>query len=187
MIENVHRPKTRRRLTALLGLAAFALVGAGALASEPDAPGSAERFHYLSAHGNSNCSADFLASIPKMSAMERLQGSCCSPMEQARYAEQVQGLKDFSADAEIPPDPYDIPAGLAQKALQYYDLVLTPDEQKAYDYAISNSEEQGPCCCRCWRWRVYGGLAKFLIHVKHYTCPQITQVWNLSDGCGGSD
>jgi hypothetical protein len=183
----MQRSKARHGLTALLWVLAFAFVAGGALADEPNAAGSVERFRYLSGHGNSNCSADFLASIPKMSAMERLQGSCCSPMEQARYAEQVEGLKDFSADAKIPPDPYDIPAGLAQKALQYYDLALTPDEQKAYDYATANSEEQGPCCCRCWRWRVYGGLAKFLIHVKHYTGPQITQVWNLSDGCGGSD
>ena len=185
MIGNVHRSKARRGLTALMGMAAFVLVGAGALASEPDAAGSVERFRYLSAHGNSNCSAGFLASIPKISAMERLQGSCCSAMEQTRYAQQVEGLKDFSADAEIPPDPYDIPAGLAQKALQYYDLALTPDEQKAYDYAMANSAEEGPCCCKCWRWQVYGGLAKYLIRTKHFTGPQITQVWNLSDGCGG--
>jgi hypothetical protein len=185
MIRNVHRPEARHGLAALLNMAAFALVAAGALAGEPDAPGSAERFHYLSAQGNSNCSAEFLASIPKMSAMQRLQGSCCGPMAQARYAEQIEGLKDFSADAEIPPDPYDIPAGLAQKALANFDLALTPEEQKVYDYAMANSEEQGPCCCRCWRWKVYGGLAKYLIRTKHFTGPQITQIWNLSDGCGG--
>jgi hypothetical protein len=152
-----------------------------------DAAGLEGRFLYLSQHGNSNCSEAFLASIPKMSVAARLQGSCCAPMEKERYREQVEGLKDFGADVEIPPDPYDIPAGLAQNALPYYDVALTPDEQKAYDYAMANSEEEGPCCCKCWRWKVYGGLAKYLIRTKHFTGPQITQVWNLSDGCGGSD
>ncbi|MDX8512687.1 hypothetical protein [Mesorhizobium captivum] len=59
------------------------------------------------------------------------------------------------------------------------------DEQKAYDYAMANSEEKGPCCCPCWRWKVYGGLAKYLIHEHRFTGEQIVDVWDLSDGCGG--
>ena len=67
----------------------------------------------------------------------------------------------------------------------YYGLELTPEEQEAYDYAMQNSNEKGPCCCMCWRWYVYGGLAKFLIKHHDFTGEQITEVWNLSDGCGG--
>ena len=187
MLGNTHLCEKRQSLAGFLVVAFIAILAMAASARAEAPAGSEERFQFLSEHGNSNCSEAFLASIPKMSAMERLQGSCCAPMEKERYREQVEGLKDFSADVEIPPDPYDIPAGLAQKALANYDLVLTPEEQKAYDYAMANSAEEGPCCCKCWRWKVYGGLAKYLIRTKHFTGPQVTQVWNLSDGCGGSD
>ncbi|MBI4136493.1 hypothetical protein HY469_00365 [Candidatus Roizmanbacteria bacterium] len=86
---------------------------------------------------------------------------------------------------EIPPDPYNIEAKLAKQLLTYYDMELTPEEQKIYDYALQNSHEKGPCCCKCWRWYVYGGLGKYLISEKGFTGEQITEVWNLSDGCGG--
>ena len=121
-----------------------------------------------------------------MPAIARLRGSCCSPMELDRYAEQLQGLRKYKEFTAIPPDPYDIEAGLAQRALPHYDLVLSPGEQAAYNYAMNHSDEHGPCCCKCWRWQVYGGLAKYLIHYRGFTGQQITQIWNLSDGCGGS-
>ena len=69
----------------------------------------------------------------------------------------------------------------------YYDMKLTSDEEKAYEYAMQNSHEKGPCCCRCRRWYVYEGLAKYLIKNYGFTGEQITQVWNLSDGCGGDE
>ena len=69
----------------------------------------------------------------------------------------------------------------------YYDMQLAPEEQRAYDYAMENSHEKGPCCCKCWRWYVYGGLAKHLIRDYNFTGEQITDVWNLSDGCGGDN
>jgi len=145
----------------------------------------AAKFNYLSTHGNSSCSSNFQQSISSMPDNARLQGSCCSPMSYHRYSEQVEGLKKYKDIPEIPPDPYDIEAGLAKKLLSYYDLQLTPEEQKAYDYAMQNSKEKGPCCCKCWRWYVYGGLAKVLINNYGFTGQQITEVWNLSDGCGG--
>jgi len=52
---------------------------------------------------------------------------------------------------------------------------------------MDHSEEKGPCCCQCWRWKMYGGLAKYLIRERHFTGEQVTEIWNLSDGCGGSD
>lgn len=143
------------------------------------------KFQKLSTSGNSSCSKDFSDSISLGQAPSRLQGSCCSPMNWHRYSEQIKGLKKFSNIREIPPDPYDIEADLAKKMQFHYNDKLTKEEQKAYDYAMENSMEKGPCCCKCWRWYVYGGLAKFLIKEKGFTGEQVTEVWNLSDGCGG--
>ncbi|AWI58659.1 hypothetical protein [Sinorhizobium fredii] len=144
-----------------------------------------ERFDFLSKHGNSTCSATFTETIAKMPVMARLQGSCCAPMDRHRYGEQVEALKKYAAIPEIPPDPYDIAAGTAQKAMRFYDLALSPDEERAYQYAMVNSDERGPCCCRCWRWRVYGGLGKLLIREHRFTGQQLVDVWDLSSGCGG--
>ena len=94
-----------------------------------------------------------------------------------RYKEQVEGLKKYNNIPEIPPNPYDIKAGLVKKLMNYYDeLQLTKDEQKEYDYAMNNSDEKGPCCCRCWRWNIYGGLGKFLIKEYKFTGKQVTEV-----------
>lgn len=145
----------------------------------------AARFEYLSQNGNSSCSTEFRNSIADMNNNERLMGSCCSPMSMHRYSEQIEGLKKYSSIQEIPADPYNIEAGLAKKLMSYYDIELTPEEQQAYDYAMQNSDEKGPCCCKCWRWYVYGGLGKLLIRDYNFTGEQVTEVWNLSDGCGG--
>ena len=145
----------------------------------------AAKFATLAANGNSSCSGAFKDSIDTMPATGRLQGSCCSPMDLHRYEEQVNGLTKYKNIPEIPSDPYDIDAGLAKKLKAYYDVELTPDEQRAYDYAMTNSDEKGPCCCKCWRWYVYGGLGKLLIQQYGFTGEQVTDVWNLSDGCGG--
>jgi hypothetical protein len=145
----------------------------------------AAKFEELSQNGNSSCSASFASSIDSMSDSARLQGSCCSPMSMHRYGEQVEGLKKYGEIKEIPADPYDIEARLAKKLKGYYNVELTPEEQQIYDYAMQNSHEKGPCCCKCWRWYVYGGLAKLLIQEHGFTGEQIVDVWNLSDGCGG--
>ena len=150
----------------------------------------AARFDYLIQNGNSSCSASFKNSIASMPDDARLQGSCCSPMLTHRYSEQIEGLKKFKSSAEqnidkIPEDPYDIKAGLAKELMAYYDMELSSEERKAYDYAMENSSEKGPCCCKCWRWYVYGGLGKYLIKNHGFTGEQVTEVWNLSDGCGG--
>lgn len=152
----------------------------------------AAKFTMLSQNGNSSCSGAFRESIQTMPDENRLQGSCCSPMSLHRYTEQFDGLEEFKSISgqnidKIPDDPYDIEAGLAKELLSYYDLELTTDEQKAYDYAMLNSSEKGPCCCKCWRWYVYGGLGKYLIKNHSFTGEQVTEVWNLSDGCGGED
>ncbi|TSC91171.1 MAG: hypothetical protein G01um10142_110 [Parcubacteria group bacterium Gr01-1014_2] len=152
----------------------------------------AVKFEELSQNGNSSCSATFKDSIATMSDKARLKSSCCSPMSIHRYSEQVEGLEKFKLISsqnipEIPDDPYDIEARLAKQLISYYDIELTPEEQTAYDYAMLNSSEKGPCCCKCWRWYVYGGLAEFLIQNHDFTGEQITELWNLSDGCGGDN
>ena len=146
----------------------------------------AAKFDVLSNNGNSTCSAAFVSSIDDMPDTGRIQGPCCSPMDMHRYAEQVTGLKKYKDIPEVPPDPYDIDAALAKQLKAYYDVELTPEQQEAYDYATANSDERGPCCCQCWRWYVYGGLAKLLITKYQFTGEQVVDVWNLSDGCGGS-
>lgn len=145
----------------------------------------AAKFNELSQGGNSSCSGGFKDSIGSMSDSAQIKGSCCSPMDLHRYSEQVEGLKKYKDISEIPSDPYDINAGLAKQLQAYYDIPLTPEEQKAYDYAMANSKERGPCCCKCWRWYVYGGLGKLLIQKYNFTGEQVTEIWNLSDGCGG--
>ncbi|MER8764756.1 MULTISPECIES: hypothetical protein [unclassified Mesorhizobium] len=155
------------------------------IAAAADDPGLAKRFDDLSINGNSSCSTKFANSIASMRAMTRIKGSCCSPMDLKRYTEQTQGLTKYRDIVIIPKDPYDIPAATAQQAASHYDLQLTGDEQKAYDYAMANSNEKGPCCCQCWPRKVYGGLAKYLIHEHGFTAKQIVDVWNVSDGCGG--
>ena len=166
----------------IIALGASAAVEAAA----PDNGASQSRFGYLSRHGNSSCAPSFLNLIPAMPAGARLQGSCCSPMVLQRYRQQLEGLKKYADLPEIPPDPYDIEAGLARRMLAAYDMKLDGKEQAAYDFAMRHSAEKGPCCCQCWRWHAYGGLAKLLIRNHGFTGPQVTQIWNLSDGCGGT-
>ena len=146
----------------------------------------AAKFEELSKNSNSSCSATFRDSIDEMPDGSRLQGSCCSPMDFHRYTEQVEGLKKYKDIPEIPSDPYNIDARLAKTLKTYYDVELTPEQQEAYDYAMANSMEKGPCCCKCWRWYVYGGLGKLLIQKYNFTGEQVTEIWNLSDGCGGA-
>lgn len=179
----------RRSVMALAVLVAMAARPSWACAAAKDqAVGKslAARFAYLSKHGNSSCSQSFMDSIASMPAGARLQGSCCNPMVLQRYIRQVEGLRKYAKVPEIPPDPYDIDAGLAKKMLAAYGIKLTAVQQAAYTYAMQHSEEKGPCCCKCWRWHAYGGLAKLLIRDRGFTGPQVTEVWNLSNGCGGT-
>ncbi len=145
----------------------------------------AAKFETLSQNGNSSCSAGFKDSVLTMADDERLQGSCCSPMSLHRYAEQVEGLKKFAYIPEIPSDPYDLDVKLAKKLKTHYDAELTPEQQAQYDYAMENSHEKGPCCCKCWRWYVYGGLGKLLIQQYGFTGEHVTDVCNVSDACRG--
>src|SRR5262245_20039678 len=118
-----------RRDASLGAVAALVLMAVGIRKTVAETNELNQRFDYLSGNGNSNCSAEFMESIATMPSVARLQGSCCSPMDRHRYVEQIKALEKYSAIKEIPPDPYDIAAGVAQKVMPYYELALTPDEE----------------------------------------------------------
>jgi hypothetical protein len=172
-------------ISALLICGSFAAASASAQERTDDAA-LKSRFQSLSQHGNVECSTQFEEAIATMPSDAKLQGSCCAPMDEARYRQQIEGLRRYADITEVPPDPYDISAPLAHKLMGDYDLALNKEEQSAYDYAMQHSDMEGPCCCKCWRWKVYGGLGKLLIRVHHYAGQQLTDLWNVGQGCGGA-
>ena len=142
------------------------------------------KFAYLSNAGTNFCAGPNI--VDPMKDGDGLQGSCCSPMDFDTYVKQIEGLKKYSYVSVIPSDPYDIPVGLAKELLDYdKTIVLTSGEQTIYDNAMKMSSEGGPCCCKCWRWYAFEGQAKYLIQNLDYTEKQISEVWDLEDGCGG--
>ncbi len=178
----------RRTISLMIALAAalsFGPLCTKYASAEGDNVDLKARFQSLSQHGNVECSVQFEKSIATMPLDAKLQGSCCAPMDEARYREQIEALKKYADIAEVPPDPYDIPAPLAHRLMGYYTLALNKEEQATYDYAMEHSDMQGPCCCKCWRWNVYGGLGKYLIRVHRYTGQQLVDLWNVGQGCGG--
>lgn len=184
---NIHQPFTAvrcNRRDALIAISVamfsppyFALAAAQA--------GTAEKFNYLSTNGNSNCSAQFRDSIPSLPATARIQGSCCGPMALHRYKEQVEGLKEFAQFPEIPPDPYDIDPGFAVRMVKEYKTELNHVNLAKYNAAMEASEEGGPCCCKCWRWEVLGGMGKVLVRDRNMDSKTLARIWDLTDGCGG--
>lgn len=148
------------------------------------AAGTKEKFDYLLSNTNTSCGLQ--GTGLDLLAGESIRGACCGQMDMHRYQEQVQSLKKYSNISQIPNDPYDVPVSLAKELLGYQkDIALNADQQKIYDEATKLSHEGGPCCCRCWRWTAFEGLAKFLITKYNFGAEQIADVWNLEDGCGG--
>jgi hypothetical protein len=103
---------SRMTLALVVALVALCAKHAGA-ESGTDLKG---RFNYLSQHGNVQCSVQFENSIKLMRSSAKLEGSCCAPMDEARYRQQLDGLKKYSDITEVPPDPYDISAPLGAEA-----------------------------------------------------------------------
>ena len=142
------------------------------------------RFAELSARHTNNCT---LARVDAKTQLRgRLQGSCCSPMDYDHYAEQVVGLRAYAHLGEIPPDPYDVSVALARRLTAFNGSVsLSPAQQRTYDRAVRLSDEQGPCCCSCWRWQALQGLGRELVARRKWSARQLATVWDLEDGCGG--
>src|SRR3989344_7316159 len=120
------------------------------------------RFNILSNANSNSCGGTFMF-VDSLPEDGRIQGSCCSAMDFHRYSEQIEGLKKYRYFEIIPKDPYDIPKKWADEFIEYYQTDLVVEQQKIYDDASEISDEKGPCCCKCWRWYAYGGLAKYLI------------------------
>ena len=185
-------------LLALAGIYYFnstQYAGAGGLKAPETAPDAqhvaveSEDAVFLKFSELSNAKTNFCAGpeVVVSSGAERLQGSCCSKMDFHRYTEQLEGLKKYAFIGQIPADPYDIPVSLAEKLLEYQKTIrLTAEQQEIYDDAVAMSHEGGPCCCKCWRWYAFEGLAKFLITEHGFDAEQIAEVWDLEDGCGGT-
>ena len=149
-------------------------------------PAIEAKFAVLSKTNTNSCGGTF-SYVDSMPDDARIQGSCCSAMDFHRYSEQIDGLQEYSEYEKIPPDPYDVPVLLARELLDYQkNIQLTLAQQSIYDEAVGLSHEGGPCCCKCWHWYAYEGLAKYLITKEGFTAEQIAEVWDLSDACGGS-
>lgn len=141
------------------------------------------KFDRLSTAGTNFCAGPGMLNSTKS---DRLQGSCCGPMDFHRYSEQMSGLRKYSDIDVIPSDPYDISRQMTDRLLEYQMTInLTEEEQAVYDEATGMSMEGGPCCCKCWRWYAFEGQAKYLIKYKNFNAHQIAEVWDLEDGCGG--
>jgi len=146
----------------------------------------AAQFEHLQSQTSNSCGGG-KAVVFGLPEDGRLQGSCCGPMDAHSYEEQVEELeRKYSEYDIIPSDPYDVPASWARQMIEYSDqTTLTPEQQATYDKAMDMSEEGGPCCCVCWHWYAYEGLAKHLIINENFSAEQIAEIWDLSDACGG--
>src|SRR3989344_299463 len=148
--------------------------------------GSKEKFDYLAAQTGNTCGLQ-LSTVSNYSDDRRVQGSCCSKMDFHGYQEQVEGLKKFKDLPFIPSDPYDISGAQAKQLFSFLENIeLNPAQQAIYNEAAKISDEGGPCCCKCWHWDAYEGLAKKLIVDYDWGAQQIAELWDLSNACGGT-
>lgn len=179
-------------LTAVVAaIAAIATAGSGSggvqptiSAGDPRPTPATTDFATLSAARSNRCNLS-AQRMRRMPASMRLQGSCCFPMDEVRYREQLRGLRHY-ADLRgvIPSNPYDVPVALAKRLLHHRSIPLTDRERAAYAVAVKRSET-GPCCCHCWRWQAFKGQAHNLLHRRHFSGAQLARAWDLEQGCGG--
>ena len=149
------------------------------------APGTQAEFAYLS-HQNSNSCGLQPSTVRSYADTVRIQGSCCNAMDWGHYQQQVLGLRAYRNLSIVPRDPYDISASLAKRLFTYESSVhLTRPQQAVYAHAMQIAPEKGPCCCKCWRWHAFKGLAQYLIVRKHFSAQRTATVIHLVDGCGG--
>ncbi|MGH2988217.1 MAG: hypothetical protein ACRDLO_16245 [Solirubrobacterales bacterium] len=196
-----HRLNTFRRTAVLIAL--LALVGGAVtlllLGGDRDSdsgsaghPGPSSRadrtgdyrFSLLSSAESNRCDLG-AGELRRMRDETRLQGSCCFPMDQARYQEQLRDLRRYRRSSVIPRDPYDVRAAMAKRLLDYRQIALDRGEQAAYEHATELSDQGGPCCCPCWRWQAFKGQAHLLLARRGWSAGQVARMWDLEEGCGG--
>jgi len=148
------------------------------------APGSHARFTYLAAQRSNVCGLQAAAIMRHHG--EALQGSCCSPMDEHAYREQVRALRALPRVRAIPRDPYDVPVWLARRLLRLDARVsLTAEQRSSYRRAMRMSDQKGPCCCPCWRWNAFRGLSKLLIARRRWPAARVAELIDALEGCGG--
>ena len=182
-------------LIAVIGISGYLVFGwekstnvqESAVLGNANAPaGSDEKFAYLVGQTSNGCGLQRQA-VFNYPGSQRIQGSCCSRMDHHAYQEQIEGLEKYKDISFIPSDPYDISAAQAKSAYGFLDgIKLTSNQQSVYNEAMKLSDEGGPCCCKCWHWDAYEGLAKKLIVDYGWDSEQIAELWDLSDACGGA-
>lgn len=164
---------------------AFSFVTPPSSGAPIDPPGSASRFAYLATQRSNSCGLQPDAVMGYADSM-RLQGSCCNPMDMAKYEWQVGGLRQYAGIDAVPADPYDIPVSLAKRLLAYErSITLDSGPQRIFDDAMRLTRDGAPCCCQCWRWHTTTGLAKYLIVERGFASAELAKVVDLLNGCGG--
>src|SRR5438552_6977357 len=172
-------------LTLTAGCSASSKNAMNASAGAAAMPGSATKFAYLASEHTNFCQLD-AQTVLGYPDTNHMRGSCCNPMDLAKYRSQVTRLRRYSNIPQIPADPYDIQAGLAKQLLRADKrITLTEADKQAYDAAMRMTDDNGPCCCQCWRWYMTEGLDKLLVTQRHMTAPQLAEVTDLVNGCGG--
>jgi hypothetical protein len=167
---------------------ATTVVAARSAASDPvSVAGTPATFSYLAAQRTNRCGLT-PAELESYPEAQRLQGSCCNPMDLSTYEWQVKALHRYASIQQIPRDPYDVPVSLARRLLRYDNAIhLSARQQATYDLAMHMSREKGPCCCHCWRWTAFRGMSKYLIARGHWTASQVALIIDDVEGCGGKD
>jgi len=152
----------------------------------PGAAGSPERFTYLAAKRSNQCGMP-AAAVLRMPSAARLQGACCGPMNSAEYRAQAIGLRAFRRMPEIPPDPYDMSVGLSKRLLRWErSIKLSRADAATYRRAMKMTHDHAPCCCPCWRWHAFRGLANDLIARRRWSAARVAHVIDLVEGCGNT-
>lgn len=159
-------------------------VGGSNPAAAP-ATGSAAKFRFLAAQTSNSCGLQ-QSTVMSYADGQRIQGSCCNPMDMGKYSIQTRGLRQYAAITRIPQDPYDVPASLAKQLLGDDQAIhLNATQQGVYDQAMTMTKDKAPCCCHCWRWDATAGLAKYLISERSWRASDVAHVVDLVNGCGG--
>jgi hypothetical protein len=172
----------------VLTVVVVVLVGgerAGRSSAGATAPaGSHARFVLLDSRSSNQCGLQAEALPPQ----GRVQGACCSAMDEHSYREQVRELRAYRRLPEVPRDPYDIPVSLVRRLLRYdRSISLTGAQRRTYARAMAMSDQKGPCCCSCWRWSTFRGLSKFLIAERRWPPRRLATLIDLLEGCGGRE
>jgi hypothetical protein len=144
------------------------------------------RFTVLNVAHSNRCDLG-AGELRNMPGRMHLQGSCCFPMDQAHYAQQLRGLRHHADVRLLPSDPYDVSVTVAKRLLGYRQIRLSHGEKVLYRRASAKSSLGGPCCCHCWRWQAFKGQARFMIARRHYSATRVARLWELEEGCGGPE